>query len=546
MEFEEIDGDLLAAIEAAEYSQAEDSLHAFVRLAWPQVESTPFVDNWHVKLYCDELEAVLDGRTENLLWNSPPGTGKSVIEAVFFPAYAWGPARKPTTRFLFIAYGQELSTRDSVACRKLIQSAWYQRRWGVRVVDGKGRKGDDWPGQEGVQLTDDQNQKIRFDNTAGGWRIATSVGGRGTGEHPDIIIGGDLHKADEDSAAELQRAISFWDSTVGTRGVIRGSRRVVSGQRIGAEDISGHLKRQGGYVHICIPMEFLPGLMEPTPIGGMDPRTEPGELLWPAAIPPKRVEQMKARLVLPRRIAAQMQQSPTVDAGAVFRRELFRYYDIVPTETPVPTGYPQVRLVLKREDGRSDSYSPADCYWLQTIDTALKTKSHNDYTAIGTYLFTPDNDLLVWDMFRKRLEVPDQFGAIVAQRGRFPHLGEQAIEGAASGHGLLQQGRREGISFVEIKTGPDKIDNAQVVANDYANFKVFHPSNNPPWLHEFEAELLQFSPGCAHDDQVDTLSNAGQRKLQRSLQRHGVYAPAEDEPIPTLAELMGDMMPKDD
>jgi hypothetical protein len=39
-----------------------------------------------------------------------------------------------------------------------------------------------------LQLTGDQNTKIRFDNDKGGYRIASSVDGSATGEGGDIII----------------------------------------------------------------------------------------------------------------------------------------------------------------------------------------------------------------------------------------------------------------------------------------------------------------------------------------------------------------------
>jgi hypothetical protein len=39
-----------------------------------------------------------------------------------------------------------------------------------------------------LQLTSDQNTKIRFENDQGGYRIASSVDGTATGDGGDIII----------------------------------------------------------------------------------------------------------------------------------------------------------------------------------------------------------------------------------------------------------------------------------------------------------------------------------------------------------------------
>jgi predicted phage terminase large subunit-like protein len=53
------------------------SLHAFVRDAWPHVESRPFVDGRHLHVLCEALEAFAD-QTGDLVVNVPPGTAKPV------------------------------------------------------------------------------------------------------------------------------------------------------------------------------------------------------------------------------------------------------------------------------------------------------------------------------------------------------------------------------------------------------------------------------------------------------------------------------------
>ena len=42
------------------------------------------------------------------------------------------PLQGPGTRFLFASYARSLSVRDSVKCRRLIQSPPYRRAWGHR------------------------------------------------------------------------------------------------------------------------------------------------------------------------------------------------------------------------------------------------------------------------------------------------------------------------------------------------------------------------------------------------------------------------------
>jgi predicted phage terminase large subunit-like protein len=292
--------------------RAETSLHEFVKQAWPHVESrVDFVDNWHIAALCRHLEAVTHGEISQLLINVPPGCMKSLLCAVFWPAWVWGPCRQPDMRWLFISYAQPLSTRDAVRARRLIESTWYQERWGHIFT-----------------FVDDQNQKVRYETNRGGWRVSTSNGGIGTGEHPDILVADDFFNAEQcDSDVARQNGLDWWDGTTTTRGISRNVRRVAIGQRFHEEDLSGHLVAEGGWDHICLPMEFEPGRMPPTSIGWTDPRTERGELLWPVIFSEDRVRDLTRKL-RPHRAAGQLQQNPTAREGELFKRPWFQTIDL--------------------------------------------------------------------------------------------------------------------------------------------------------------------------------------------------------------------------
>src|SRR5260370_36916942 len=137
---------------------ASRSLREFVRQAWPIVEPfTPFVPGWHIDAIIDHLEAVSRGQIRNLLINVPPRHMKSLLVSVFWPAWEW--LRSPERRWLYSSYGAQLSIRDSVKCRRLIESPWYQRLWGDRFA-----------------LTSDQNTKGRSDNDPCRYRLSTARG----------------------------------------------------------------------------------------------------------------------------------------------------------------------------------------------------------------------------------------------------------------------------------------------------------------------------------------------------------------------------------
>ncbi|MEN6603778.1 MAG: hypothetical protein ABFD86_15315 [Bryobacteraceae bacterium] len=147
---------------------ARKSFRAFVEQAWHVLEpGTEFVPGIHVDAICEHLQAVIEGRIKDIVINNPPGHAKSLLTCVFWPAWAW--IDHPELRWLFSSYRADLAIRDSVKCRTLIESDWYQKRWGKKF-----------------SLQEDQNEKRRFQNDKTGYRAITSVG-TGTGERGDIV-----------------------------------------------------------------------------------------------------------------------------------------------------------------------------------------------------------------------------------------------------------------------------------------------------------------------------------------------------------------------
>jgi hypothetical protein len=179
--------------------KARRRLHEFVVQAWHVLEpQTAFVDGIHVRAICDHLQAVSEGRISNLIINIPPGHAKSLLTAVFWPAWAW--IDHAESRWLFSSYREPLATRDSVKCRRLVESEWYQERWGDRY-----------------QLTGDQNQKQRFENDRTGYRVVVPMSS-GTGERGEYVVVDDPHSVDQAASdAERTSAVDWWNGSMSTR-----------------------------------------------------------------------------------------------------------------------------------------------------------------------------------------------------------------------------------------------------------------------------------------------------------------------------------------
>jgi len=472
-----------------EAENAKFHLKKFVVEAWHVVEaSTPFVDGWHVDAICEHLEAVTDGKIRNLVINMPPRHMKSLLVSVFWPCWDW--TLQPSRRWLFASYAQSLATRDSLKCRRLIQSPWYQFWYGDKY-----------------RLTDDQNQKTRFENDRTGYRLATSVGGLGTGEGGDRIVVDDPHNVLEAESERIRSTtLSWWDETMASRGNDpKTVARVIVMQRVHEDDLTGHVLAQGGYEHLCLPAEYE-GSKYVTVIGWQDPRTKLGELLCPTRFGQDELNELKLRLGS-RAAAGQLQQCPAPAEGAIFKAHWFlNRYRTLPAFVRVAT------------------------FW----DTALKADEENDETACITLGAGVDDNSYILRAVHGRWETPDVVRRMVEQSSWLKslygdrYLGDY-VEDKVSGTTLIQYIRRThpDLAVIPIKVELDKIARAHGVTPICEAGRVLLPEpsifpESRQWSDDLLTALLAF-PAAKHDDLTDAFvyavkwyqGNLGQRVSRR-------------------------------
>lgn len=283
------------------------SLRSFIAGAWSIVEPVnAFQPNWHIDMICEHLEAVSRGEISKLLINMPPRHMKSLLVSVFWPCWEW--ISSPAKRWLFSSYSHDLSVRDSLKSRRLIQSPWFQRRWG-----------------DVFNLTSDQNQKTRYDNDKTGYRLSTSVGGIATGEGGNSIVVDDPHNVKDAISSVTKRSsvLVWWDEVMSTRldNPKTGSKIIVM-QRIHESDLSGHVLAEKGYEHLCLPARYE-GNRVVTSLNAVDKRSVVDEPLWPERYGDAELASLETELGA-YATAGQLQQRPEPRGGGMFQTENFK------------------------------------------------------------------------------------------------------------------------------------------------------------------------------------------------------------------------------
>ena len=513
-------------------ADCEDSLYTFLKHSWRFIDASSFTEGWPIEAIAEHLQAVVDGDIRRLIINIPPRMGKSSITSVAFPAWTWtqpsiSHTSGPGVQFLHASYAQQLALRDSVKCRRLIESPWYQGLWGDRF-----------------SLTSDQNTKTRFDNDKNGSRLSTSVGSALTGEGGAIIVVDDPNAAQEAfSEATIASTIDWWDSALSTRlNNPKEGAFVVIQQRLSEEDLTGHIlsKDIGEWTHLCLPMKYEWRRHSVTSIGWEDPRglddegnslvevTDDGDripatpeaeielekredtLLWPDRFGEREVNILEKQLG-PWAAAGQLQQRPEPKGGGIIKRDWWQPWESI--------NYPNMDLVIA------------------TLDTAYTTKTENDPSAMTVWgVFSSDVNVMaptqattrgskLVEYSRSYTEVAPRVMLMYAWQGRYElhdlvqkvaqtcremKVDQLLIENKAAGFSVAQEIRRMygyekfGVHMFDPKS-QDKLARLYSVQHLFAEGLVFAPIKQ--WSEMVIAQVGQFPKG-KHDDLVDTVSMA--------------------------------------
>ena len=447
--------------------KCEKSFLEFVKQSFSYItQDTVWVDNWHYKILCDDLQAivqrVIDGQPNehDYFVNLPPRTYKSKIVSVCLNAWTW--IKKPSLSFFVCSRNIELCNQHASDTRILIESKWYQRNWGHLY-----------------RLNSDA--ECSYGNDRGGerWKVApNSTKGVGFGcsvmVYDDIDDPEQVYRDVEREAVlrlinEKMSRSRFNDPKTGARIFLQ--------QRCHVDDISGwHFKNMVYPVKkLVLPAEdsdmvFPPYLREHY--------RENGGLLFPARLDAEVLASQKA--ILRNSYSGQYGQNPIQTSGGIFNESWVKWYTL--------DQVPRMEFV---------------CVSADTANTAMK-----DSCPVSIQTWAKELDKPNFYLMGDETEVM----SILRTEMRIGAIGEmnpgcfRLIEWAASGYSVIENLKRKYplvYAFNPQKYG-GKEKRAEAASRYWESGNVFLLDNSyyrSVWL----PEILSFPRGT-FKDRVDAMS----------------------------------------
>jgi predicted phage terminase large subunit-like protein len=448
----------------------------------PNMVQTPALDL--IDRVIQETWATPDGR---LIVSMPPQEGKS--ERVTKTGSLWRLTQDPQTRIGIVSYAQSLAEGFSRDVRNWITT------------------------NDGTDGTLDLELKISRDNgSARRWQLdgkrggclAAGVESGITGRPLDGIVIDDPFANDRqgDSAYYRDLVHTRWRSTWSTR-LAPGAPAIVILTRWHEDDIAGRLTaaedgKRWRVINIPALADHDPAKGEVDVLG-----REPGQ--WLISSRGRTVEQWEdIRVQAGSRVFNALYQGrPSPSAGNVWRRTWWRFY-----ETPLWT---------LAEDG---SYLVDADEVVQSWDCTFKDTKGSDFVVCTVWARRGASVYLLYKV-RKRLSFTDTLVQFKAVTAMFPQANAKFVEDKANGTAVIDALRREIPGIIAVNPTESKYARANAVAPFVQAGNVWLPAPHceiPGTDADGLVEEAAAFPNGAHDDQVDSVSQALGKLLLRAGQ----------------------------
>ena len=458
--------DISGLLTQVEREACKASLFEFVKSFWSVIIPEDPVFNWHIPYLCEELEKLSHyivnrlPKPYDIIINIPPGTTKSTIVTIMFPAWLW--TQDPTLRIISNSYSADLSIEHATKSRDIINSDKYRRLFPE------------------VQIRRDKSGKGNYENTKTGARYTTSTGGTITGKHAHVIINDDPLNPSQAESDVLRAAANEHTKTLASRKVDKKNTPTITiMQRLHEDDVTGYLlaKKGDAIRHLNLPAELSDRVLPPE----VRKRYING-LLDPVRLDLNTLREAKTDLGS-RAYSGQYEQDPVAAGGNIVKRDWF------------PT-------ISRYDFERLRTYEPI-IFWADTAYT--DNAKDNDPTGllaackIGAYIY-------ILKVKKVYLSFPDLISFLpnwLLENG-YNDESSFRVEPKANGISVIQTLKRTGLNVVETPSPRDsKKVRFNAVAPTIEAGRVFLVMDN--WNEDYLDEVTGF-PAKTHDELVDLTS----------------------------------------
>lgn len=298
-------------------SLCRESFYDFVLQFWEVLVNRPFLDNWHVKYLCDELQYMAElifarkPKEYDLIINISPGSTKSTIVSIMLPAWMW--TRMPDACVIGASHTYSLAVDLSRKNRMVVKSEKYMKCFPY------------------IKVPLEQDAKGYFINTKNGMRFAAGIDGDVTGRHGDMILIDDpLDPKGGFSEALIETANTNIKETLANRKKDPMMNPIIIiMQRLAENDPTGMMLKDwpDPIKHICLPAELTKDV-KPKECR----KFYKNGIMFPARHPIEFLAREKKRERGGAYYAGQYLQQPIPRGGAMFHVDRFRIEPLPPVK----------------------------------------------------------------------------------------------------------------------------------------------------------------------------------------------------------------------
>lgn len=217
-----------------------------------------------------------------------------------------------------------------------------------------------------------------------------------------------------------------------------------------------------------------------------EPHRKQGEALHPERYDLKELLQIKSDIGS-RDWEALYQQKPTVNGGTVFKKEWFKYWNVLPS--------------------RFDTM-------ITSWDMTFKGTDGTDY-VVGQVWGRKGADCYLIDQVRKRMSFTETLHEFIKLSNKYPKALKKLVEDKANGSAVIDTLKNTVQGITPIEPDGGKVSRAYAITPMLEAGNVYIPSPLIyKWVDDYVTELTNF-PVVAHDDQVDATTQALRELQQR-------------------------------